>query len=156
MTADDRVQLNVSVNVDQLVDGITRAHVETVHPGRPCVLDVDGDCVYRAPGARRTLAEIYDLASYDEGLCGDCITGRCHWGGAMSRESEAAVAAGRPFRERCGCARHRISVAARRQCGDLAPQDLFPFIAVCRRTKAHKSLEHRDLWREVSWEGAAR
>jgi len=148
MPTDDRVQLNVNVNIDQW-DAL---HQETMHPDQPCVFGGDGRCVYSPPGRRRTLAEIYDLASYDEGLCGDCITGRCHWGGEMSRESEAAVAAGRPFRERCGCARHRISVAARRQCGDLPPQDLFPFIAVCRRTKAHKSPEHRDSWREVSWE----
>jgi hypothetical protein len=56
MTTNDRVQLNVSVNVDQFVEGVTRAHVETVHPGQPCVLNTGGDRVYRAPGARREVS----------------------------------------------------------------------------------------------------
>lgn len=52
--------------------------------------------------------------------CGDCITGRCHWGGDGSLASEAAVKADPsavvtgPHGERCGCARHNTSVLARR------------------------------------------
>jgi hypothetical protein len=97
------------------------------------------------PPARRTYAEILNLASYDDGLCGDCVEGRCHWG------SEAAREAARRDRKRCGCARHSHSVSARRQCGEYSQQGEFEFIARCRRTKGHKSTEHRDNWREVTW-----
>lgn len=45
--------------------------------------------------------------------CGDCIEGRCHWGGQQSAESTADAAAGREHREECGCDRHEASVAAR-------------------------------------------
>lgn len=94
---------------------------------------------------RHTYAEILDLATYDDGICGDCTEGRCHWG------SQQAAAFARLANERCGCARHRVSVVARRQCGEYPPNDLFGFIARCRRTKGHKSTEHRDGWREWSW-----
>lgn len=46
-------------------------------------------------------------------VCGDCEEGRCHWGGAKSRASIAAVKAGRDYPERCGCDRHEVSVQAR-------------------------------------------
>jgi hypothetical protein len=45
--------------------------------------------------------------------CGDCIEGRCHWGGETSQQSIAAVEAGREFDEECGCARHAASVECR-------------------------------------------
>jgi hypothetical protein len=48
-----------------------------------------------------------------EVTCGDCIEGRCHWGGQASRDSIAAVKAGQEYHERCGCARHEASVEAR-------------------------------------------
>jgi hypothetical protein len=52
-----------------------------------------------------------------EVTCGDCISGRCHWGGETSRASIAAVEAGREYVDatygRCGCARHDASVATR-------------------------------------------
>lgn len=54
--------------------------------------------------------------------CGDCIEGRCHWGGEMSRESIAAVKAGREFREECGCARHEASVETRSRRARLSGQ----------------------------------
>jgi hypothetical protein len=95
---------------------------------------------------RRTYAEILDLAPWDDGLCGDCVEGRCHWGSDACREQA------KRNRETCGCARHGYSVAARRQCGAYSPHDAFPFIARCRRTKDHKSTTHTDPWREVSWE----
>jgi hypothetical protein len=48
----------------------------------------------------------------EDDMCGDCITGRCHWGGERSRQNEAAVARGE-IDEDCGCARHSASAAAR-------------------------------------------
>lgn len=48
----------------------------------------------------------------DDGLCGDCISGRCHWGGERSRLSEEAVERGE-VGEDCGCERHAVSVSAR-------------------------------------------
>ncbi|WP_018685382.1 hypothetical protein [Actinokineospora enzanensis] len=54
-----------------------------------------------------------------EATCGDCIEGRCHWGGEKSRASIAAAEAGREYVEpgvgRCGCGRHEISVQARQR-----------------------------------------
>ncbi|GAA2783129.1 hypothetical protein [Saccharopolyspora taberi] len=53
--------------------------------------------------------------------CGDCIEGRCHWGGEKSRASIAAAEAGRDYLDpepgggRCGCARHDVSVRARQR-----------------------------------------
>lgn len=38
-----------------------------------------------------------------EVTCGDCIEGRCHWGGAPPAL----------YNEPCGCARHEISVETR-------------------------------------------
>jgi hypothetical protein len=52
-----------------------------------------------------------------ESTCGDCVEGRCHWGGSRSRESIAEVLAGREYVDpaygACGCARHEASVEAR-------------------------------------------
>lgn len=52
-----------------------------------------------------------------DATCGDCVEGRCHWGGEKSRASIAAAEAGREYVEpgvgRCGCDRHEISVQAR-------------------------------------------
>lgn len=50
------------------------------------------------------------LDRYFDVTCGDCIEGRCHWGGEESRESEAAASEGREYREQCGCDRHAVSV----------------------------------------------
>jgi hypothetical protein len=44
----------------------------------------------------------------DDGLCGDCMFGRCHWGSDASRERAEARG------ERCGCERHAVSVEAAR------------------------------------------
>lgn len=58
------------------------------------------------------------LAEYFDDTCGDCRTGRCHWGGEASRQSIAEADAGREYEHprygRCGCARHTSSVVARR------------------------------------------
>lgn len=52
-----------------------------------------------------------------DATCGDCIEGRCHWGGDASRDSIAAAEAGQeysyPGHGRCGCERHDVSVQAR-------------------------------------------
>lgn len=52
-----------------------------------------------------------------EATCGDCIEGRCHWGGETSRRSIEAAKAGREYTDptygQCGCARHEVSVEAR-------------------------------------------
>lgn len=57
------------------------------------------------------------LTEWFDDICGDCIEGRCHWGGEQSRRSVAAVRQGRDYQHptfgRCGCARHDASVAAR-------------------------------------------
>lgn len=57
-----------------------------------------------------------DLDDADE-ICGDCVEGRCHWGGDRSQASVAAADAGadyvHPRYGRCGCARHAASVAVR-------------------------------------------
>jgi len=51
--------------------------------------------------------------------CGDCVEGRCHWGGEKSRASIAAAEAGEeyylPGWGTCGCARHEASVQARQR-----------------------------------------
>jgi hypothetical protein len=96
--------------------------------------------------SQRTYAEILDLATWDDGVCEDCVEGRCHWGSDARREQA------RHNREQCGCDRHRQSVAARRQCGEYSPRETFEFTARCRRTKGHKSLTHSDSWRDVTWE----
>lgn len=52
-----------------------------------------------------------------EATCGDCIEGRCHYGGERSRASIAEAEAGREYVDPefgpCGCGRHGISVEAR-------------------------------------------
>jgi hypothetical protein len=49
--------------------------------------------------------------------CGDCVEGRCHWGGERSRKSIAAAEAGQeyvdPMFGRCGCDKHEFSVQVR-------------------------------------------
>lgn len=44
---------------------------------------------------------------YQDETCGDCVEGRCHWGGVATQAQE------RFTDERCGCARHAASVAWR-------------------------------------------
>jgi hypothetical protein len=55
--------------------------------------------------------------TYWEDTCGDCVEGRCHWGGEQSRQSIEAVKAGGELEDaesgKCGCARHTTSVLAR-------------------------------------------
>jgi hypothetical protein len=57
------------------------------------------------------------LSAYFDDICGDCVEGRCHWGGEKSRESIAAAKAGEEFEDptfgRCGCSRHANSLMAR-------------------------------------------
>lgn len=49
--------------------------------------------------------------------CGDCIEGRCHWGGEESHLAAAATAAGEEYTSdrygQCGCERHGLSVEIR-------------------------------------------
>lgn len=69
--------------------------------------------------ARAFLYVTLDWATtaYFEDTCGDCITGRCHWGGETSRRSTEQAKAGEDYEDptygRCGCARHTTSVLAR-------------------------------------------
>jgi len=58
--------------------------------------------------------------------CGDCIEGRCHWGGRQSAESIADAAAGREHREDCGCARHEASADARERRTALRAAGVLP------------------------------
>lgn len=55
------------------------------------------------------------LDAYFDVTCGDCKSGRCHWGGQASADSIAAAEDGREYHERCGCARHEVSVRWRIQ-----------------------------------------
>jgi len=64
------------------------------------------------PPMIQALLEAYDWLEV-EVTCGDCITGRCHWGGQASRDSIKAVQEGREYHELCGCDRHAASVTAR-------------------------------------------
>ena len=54
----------------------------------------------------------------DDGLCGDCITGRCHWDSTTSQKSETLAQTGGDYHDpqtgRCGCDRHRTSIKARK------------------------------------------
>jgi hypothetical protein len=50
-----------------------------------------------------------------EASCGDCVEGRCHWGGQKSRDSITAAEEGREYHQRCGCERHEFSVSIRRR-----------------------------------------
>jgi len=65
---------------------------------------------------RPPLHEAWHLMEMDA-TCGDCVEGRCHWGGATKDESIAAAKAGQdyvhPHEGRCGCARHDASVRGR-------------------------------------------
>lgn len=74
---------------------------ERRHPYWPDWTDDEGDAV----------AELFD------DICGDCVEGRCHFGGEMSRRSIAAVKAGREYVDpqwgACGCSLHRASAASR-------------------------------------------
>lgn len=71
------------------------------HPYWPDLTDDEGDA----------------LQEWFDDTCGDCLEGRCHWGGERSRTSIAAVAAGEEYEDpqfgRCGCSRHATSVVAR-------------------------------------------
>lgn len=53
-----------------------------------------------------------------EATCGDCVEGRCHWGGKKSRQSVAEAKAGRNIGG-CGCGRHEASVEARERRAEL-------------------------------------
>lgn len=75
--------------------------MNTGHPYWPELTDDEGDA----------------LAEWFDDTCGDCVEGRCHWGGEASRQSRREAAAGRdhvdPGSGVCGCGRHRTSVLAR-------------------------------------------
>jgi hypothetical protein len=73
----------------------------TRHPYWPELTDEEGDA----------------LSEWFDDTCGDCIEGRCHWGGEASEQSIAAAARSEEYEDptfgRCGCARHKTSVLAR-------------------------------------------
>ena len=75
--------------------------MNTRHPYWPDLTDDEGDA----------------LSAYFDDICGDCVEGRCHWGGEMSRLSVETVRRGEEFNHprygHCGCARHAASVLAR-------------------------------------------
>ena len=57
------------------------------------------------------------LADWFDETCGDCIEGRCHWGGQRSRLAETEALHGHEYIDPdygvCGCANHQASVLAR-------------------------------------------
>lgn len=65
---------------------------------------------------RKTLLEALGWLEMSS-TCGDCIEGRCHWGGERSRTSITEAEAGREYVDptygRCGCSQHEVSVQAR-------------------------------------------
>ncbi|BAL87331.1 hypothetical protein AMIS_21110 [Actinoplanes missouriensis 431] len=72
------------------------------HPYWPDLTDDEGDA----------------LAEWFDDTCGDCLEGRCHWGGRSSELSIEAAKRGVEFESyppygTCGCARHANSVLAR-------------------------------------------
>ncbi len=75
--------------------------MNTRHPYWPDLPDDEGDA----------------LQEWFDDTCGDCLEGRCHWGGDTSQRSIDAADAGVDFEHpqygRCGCARHATSVLAR-------------------------------------------
>jgi hypothetical protein len=77
-------------------------------------------------------AALLDALSWLEldATCGDCIEGRCHWGGERSRAAVAEAEAGREYIEpgvgTCGCGRHEISVQARQRRARLRAAGLLP------------------------------
>lgn len=72
------------------------------HPYWPDLTDDEGDA----------------LEEWFDDTCGDCLEGRCHWGGEMSVRAEREVRHGHEFVDpewgACGCARHTASMVARR------------------------------------------
>ena len=54
-----------------------------------------------------------------EVTCGDCETGRCHWGGEQSRAEVALVEADPAHDRACGCRKHAASYASRQRRGQL-------------------------------------
>ena len=71
------------------------------HPYWPDLTDDEGDA----------------LTEWFDDTCGDCIEGRCHWGGQRSRIAEVEARHGHEYIDprygACGCARHESSVLAR-------------------------------------------
>ena len=81
------------------------------------------------PPRRAALLEALSWLERDA-TCGDCVQGRCHWGGEQSRAAAAAAAAGDDYVDpdfgRCGCERHGISVQARLRRTRLQTSGLLP------------------------------
>lgn len=89
----------------------------------------------RAQLARAVLAANLIRAQrvYWDDTCGDCVEGRCHWGGDASRASIEAARAGVEYEDprfgRCGCARHTTSVTARAYEGETFEQTVWAWQA---------------------------
>lgn len=75
--------------------------MNTKYPWWPDLTDDEGDA----------------LTLYFDTTCGDCVDGRCHWGGDRSRRSIIDARHGHEYIDpdygACGCDRHAESVAAR-------------------------------------------
>lgn len=71
------------------------------HPYWPDLTDDEGDA----------------LQAWFDDTCGDCLEGRCHWGGERSVRAERQARHSHEFADpeygTCGCARHHSSVLAR-------------------------------------------
>ncbi len=71
------------------------------HPYWPDLTDDEGDA----------------LQGWFDDTCGDCLEGRCHWGGETSVRAEREARHGHEFVDpewgACGCDRHATSVLAR-------------------------------------------
>jgi hypothetical protein len=78
---------------------------------------------YKAGSWTPTLLKAFAYVGIDA-TCGDCESGRCHWGGAQSACNVAAVEANPDFDDPCGCARHEVSVDYRRLRAQLAARGL--------------------------------
>lgn len=90
----DQYEADVLRAIDALTDVLTSPGLTTYQPERKALTD-----------ALRWLE--LDVT------CGDCVDGRCHWGGEKSRRSIEAAKHFSEVEEACGCARHAASVEAR-------------------------------------------
>jgi hypothetical protein len=89
-----------------------QANVREAWAALAAVLDHQEATTYEPWRDKLTAAlEVLEL----EGSCGDCVEGRCHWGGQASHDSTAAASVGREYRQRCGCERHDFSAEIRRR-----------------------------------------
>lgn len=103
---------------------------------------------------RSALAEALDWLEM-EVTCGDCIEGRCHWGGEESRMAMLAAAEGGDYRDEfgaaCGCDRHGISVETRRSHRRTRVNGVSPATVTRRLAKGVIRMAHAGGMPDTYW-----